>query len=604
MHLLGMSGNIILVIIGICFLIFIHELGHFLVAKKIGVRVHAFSLGFGPAIIRKQIGETEYKISLIPLGGYVKLAGEQKGEETKGEEWEFMSKKPWQRAAVLIAGVAFNTMLAFVAFVIAFRIGVPFITAEVGQTMPGGPAWEADIRPGDKIVKVNDILNPDFEDLFISIALNNSPEGVDLGIEREGKIFDVNVVPKYNQRGGVQRIGIVPVNSLEVYKIYATEDSDSPAEKAGLQVGDKVIAVNGKKINTENDFREIEGGSLGKELIITVLRDSERIDLKVTPSAVARLMIGLSCATSKIDGIKRDSLADSIGLKRDDEIVKVNTQDVKGFSGLNNALNNSQDGKITLEVVRDNSRKILELTKSGEETVKKFFDGMWPYYELTVDSTVEGFPAEEKGIKPGDRITSIDGESISEWGQLLQLVTGGQGEELEIAWMRDGKEFSKKIKPIKDEENAQGQIGVMFKRKEIIRKYGLTESCVVGVHKTVVNVKRIYLTIRGFISKKISTKALGGPVLIAQASYASAQSGMGKLLYFLAIISINLAVLNILPVPVLDGGHLLFLGIEKIKGSPVSERVLAIANYIGLALVLSLMIYATRNDILRVFNIF
>ncbi len=391
---------------------------------------------------------------------------------------------------------------------------------------------------------------------------------------------------------------------MEVYKIYATEDSDSPAQKAGLQVGDKVIAVNGRKINTENDFRKIEGGSLGKELIVTVLRDSERIDLKVTPSAVARLMIGLSCATSKIDGIKRDSLADSIGLKRDDEIVKVNTQDVKGFSGLNNALNNSQDGKITLEVVRGNSRKILELTKSGEETVKKFFDGMWPYYELTVDSTVEGFPAGKKGIKPGDRITSIDGESISEWEQLLQLVTGSQGEELKIAWMRDGKEFSKKIKPIKDEENAQGQIGVMFKRKEIIRKYGLTESCVVGVHKTVVNVKRIYLTIRGFISKKISTKALGGPVLIAQASYASAQSGMGKLLYFLAIISINLAVLNILPVPVLDGGHLLFLGIEKIKGSPVSERVLAIANYIGLALVLSLMIYATRNDILRVFNIF
>ena len=604
MHLLGMSGNIILVIIGICFLIFIHELGHFLVAKKIGVRVHAFSLGFGPAIIKKQIGETEYKLSLIPLGGYVKLAGEQKGEETKGEEWEFMSKKPWQRAAVLIAGVAFNTVLAFVAFVIAFRIGVPFDTAEVGLTMPGGPAWEADIRPGDKIVKVNNISNPDFEDLFISIALNNSSEGIDMEIEREGKIFDVNVVPKYNQRGGVQRIGIAPAKSLEIYKIYAIEDSDSPAQKAGLQVGDKVIAVNGKKINTENDFREIEGGSLGKELIITVLRDSERIDLKITPSAVARLMIGLSCATTKIDGIKRDSLADSIGLKRGDEIVKVNTQDVKGFSGLNNALNNSQDGEITLEVVRGNSRKILDLTKSGEETVKKFFDGIFPCYELIVDSTVEGFPAEKEGIKPGDRITSIDGESISEWDQLLQLVTGSQGEELEIAWMRDGKEFSKKIKPIKDEENAQGQIGVMFKRKEIIRKYGFTESCVVGMHKTVVNVKRIYLTIRGFISKKISTKALGGPVLIAQASYASAQSGIGKLMYFLAIISINLAVINILPVPVLDGGHLLFLGIEKIKGSPVSERVLTIANYIGLGLVLSLMIYATRNDILRVFNIF
>lgn len=604
MHLLGISGNIILVIIGICFLIFIHELGHFLVAKKVGVRVLVFSLGFGPAILRKKIGETEYKLSLIPLGGYVKLAGEQRGEGTKGEEWEFMSKKPWQRAAVLIAGVVFNTVLAFVVFVIAFRIGVPFDTSEIGRTMPGGPAWEVDIRPGDKIVKVNNILNPDFEDLFISIALNSSSEGIDLRIEREGKIFDVNVVPRYNERGGVQRIGIAPAKSLEIYKLYATEDSDSPAQKAGLQVGDKVIAVNGKKINTENDFREIEGGSLGKELIITVLRDSERIDLKITPSAVARLMIGLSCATSKIDGIKKDSLADSIGLKRGDEIVKVNTQDVKGFSGLNNALNNSQDGKITLEVVRGNSRKILDLTKSGEETVKKFFDGIFPYYELIVDSTVEGFPAEKEGMKPGDRITSIDGKSISEWDQLLQLVTGSQGEELEIAWMRDGKEFSKKIKPIKDEENAQGQIGVMFKTKKIIRKYGLTESCVVGMHKTVVNIGRIYLTIRGFISKKISTKALGGPVLIAQASYASAQSGIGKLMYFLAIISINLAVINILPVPILDGGHLLFLGIEKIKGSPVSEKVLTIANYIGLGLVLSLMIYATRNDILRVFSIF
>ena len=133
MPFIGMSSNIVLVIIGIGLLIFIHELGHFLVAKKIGVRVYAFSLGFGPAIISKQIGETDYRISLIPLGGYVKLAGEQREESNTGEEWEFMSKKPWQRAAVLIAGVACNTLLAFVAFIIAFRVGVPFITAEIGR---------------------------------------------------------------------------------------------------------------------------------------------------------------------------------------------------------------------------------------------------------------------------------------------------------------------------------------------------------------------------------------------------------------------------------------------------------------------------------------
>ena len=137
MPFIGISSNVILVIVGIGLLIFIHELGHFLVAKKIGVKVHAFSLGFGPALIRKQIGDTDYRISIIPLGGYVKLAGEQREDSNTGEDWEFMSKKPWQRAAVLVAGVTCNTILAFIAFIIAFRVGVPFITAEIGQALPG-----------------------------------------------------------------------------------------------------------------------------------------------------------------------------------------------------------------------------------------------------------------------------------------------------------------------------------------------------------------------------------------------------------------------------------------------------------------------------------
>ncbi|MFQ5963951.1 MAG: RIP metalloprotease RseP [Candidatus Scalinduaceae bacterium] len=603
MPFLGMSTNIILVIIGIGLLIFIHELGHFIVAKKIGVRVFVFSLGFGPPIFMKKIGETEYKLSLFPLGGYVKLAGEQTGKECKGEEWEFMSKKPGQRAAVLAAGVVFNTFLAFIAFIIAFRIGVPFVTAEIGQTIPGWPAWEADIKPGDKIIKVNKIQNPDFEDIFISVALNNSPEGINLEIEREGKTFDVNVIPRYDAAFGIQRIGIAPAKSLEVNKLFALEGTDSPAQKADLRIGDRIIAVNGAKITTENEFREIEKANPGKELILTVSREGKMIELEITPSIVSRWMIGLSCATTEIIGIKMDSLAYSSGIKKGDKIVKVNSKDVKGFSQLINAITNSPIGKITLEILRGNTTKIIELTKSDEETVKKFFDGISYHYGLTVDSTVEGFPAEKVGIKPGDHITAIDGKDISEWNHLLQFVTNSHGKELEFTWIRGNERFVKKIRPKKDKQNAQGQIGVMFGEKKIVRKYGLIGACKIGTYKTIVNVKRIYLTIRGFFTKKLSTKALGGPVLIAQASYESAKSGIGKLLYFMAIISINLAVLNILPVPVLDGGHLLFLGIEKIKGSPLSERTLAIANYIGLALILSLLIYATKNDIMRILNI-
>jgi len=603
MPFIGMSSNIVLVIIGIGLLIFIHELGHFLVAKKIGVRVHAFSLGFGPPIISKQIGETNYRLSLIPLGGYVKLAGEQREESNTGEEWEFMSKKPWQRAAVLVAGVSCNTLLAFVAFIIAFRVGVPFVTPEIGRTMPGWPAWEAGIRPGDKIVKINNVSDPDFEDVFISVALSGSPEGINMEIERDYQTFDVNVVPRYDPTVGIQRIGIAPATTLEVHKIFAIKNSDAPAQRSDLHVNDKVLEVNGKKIITENDFREIELANPGKELNLTVLRDDRKIDVKVTPSVVARWMIGLSCATTKLDGVKKGSLAYSLGLQKGDEIVKVNLQDVHGFTELINTIKGSRNGIVTLQVARGNGTKYIKLTKLGEETVKEFSEGIFPHYGLIVDSTVEDFPARNIGIEPGDTITSIGGENVTEWNQLLTLVTASQGKEFEISWMRNYETFTKTITPKKNEKNAQGSMGIKFKEKKIIRKYGLAKSCMVGTHKTVVNIKRIYMTIQGFVSKKLSTKALGGPVLIAQASYESAKSGIGKLMYFMAIISINLAVINILPVPVLDGGHLLFLGIEKIKGSPISEKTMAIANYIGFALIISLMIYATKNDIMRLFKI-
>ena len=603
MPFIGISSNVILVIIGIGLLIFIHELGHFLVAKKIGVRVHAFSLGFGPAIIKKQIGETDYRVSLIPLGGYVKLAGEQREDSNTGEDWEFMSKKPWQRASVLVAGVTCNTILAFILFIAAFKVGVPFITAEIGQTLPGGSAWEAGIRPGDKIVRIDNVIDPDFEDIFISVALNGSPEGINMEIERDNETFEVNVKPEYDASVGVQRIGIAPASTLEVHKIFTVENADTPAEVSELHANDEILEANGKAIATVSDFRVIVNANPGKVLNLSVLRDGQDVDIKVTPSVVTRWMIGLSCATSKIDGVKNDSFAHSLGLEKGDEIVKVNSQNVHGFSELIETINDSPDGIITLQVKRDDETKHIKLTKLGEETVKEFAEGLFPHYGLTVDSTVEDFPAEKTGIKPGDTITSISGENVTEWSQLLTLVTASQGKEFEIAWTHNYETITKTIKPQKNEKNAQGVLGVKFREKKVVRKYGLAQACVVGTHKTTINIKRIYLTLQGFISKKLSTKALGGPVLIAQASYESAKSGIGKLMYFMAIISINLAVINILPVPVLDGGHLLFLGIEKLKGSPVSEKTMAIANYIGMGLVLSLMIYATKNDIMRLFHI-
>ena len=125
---------------------------------------------------------------------------------------------------------------------------------------------------------------------------------------------------------------------------------------------------------------------------------------------------------------------------------------------------------------RDNEIKNIKFTKLGEETVKEFSEGIFPHYGLTVDSTVEGFPAEKTGIKPGDTITSISGENVTEWSQLLALVTASQGKEFEIAWTHNYETITKTIKPQKNEKNAQGLLGIKFREKKIVRKYGFAQS--------------------------------------------------------------------------------------------------------------------------------
>jgi len=604
MPYVNVSTNVLLVIAGIGLLIFIHELGHFLVAKKIGVRVLAFSLGFGPALFKKKWGETEYRLSLVPLGGYVKLAGEGPEEEKTGASWEFSSKSAGQRASVFVAGVALNAVLAFIAFIVAFQIGVPFITPEVGQVMPGWPAWESGIQRGDKIVEIDGNKDLDFEDLFTIVALSNPATGVSLKVERDNKTFDVTVMPKYDEEHGIQRIGIMPATSLEIDKIFAFENNDAPARDAGIQVKDIVTVVNGKRISTENEFREVEVVNAGKEISFTVLRDNKEVELKVTPSRVSRRMLGISCATAILDGVKNNSIASSSGFMKGDEILEINSKPVTGFTDIRKFVADSKDDETCIFTVKRNDTvNLIAVPLKDTKAKEEFLDGLTPFYGLKVDSLVEGFPAEKIGLKPGDRITSLDEKEIKEWNILLQMVTTGQGKPMVIEWMRGNERFVSTIEPQKDEKSAAGRIGVKFREKTEVKQYGLFGSCIVGTKKAIINVQRLYLTLKGFFSKRLSTKNVGGIILIAQASYESANVGFGKLVYFLGILSLQLALLNILPIPVLDGGHLLFLAIERIKGSPVSQRTLAIAQYIGFGLIITLVIYATRNDIMRLLTL-
>ena len=469
--------------------------------------------------------------------------------------------------------------------------------------MPGWPAWEAGIQRGDKIIEIDGNKEIDFEDLFTIVALSNPATGVSLKVERDNKTFDVTVMPKYDEEHGIQRIGIMPATSLEIDKIFAFENNDAPARDAGIQVKDIVTAVNGKRISTEDEFREVEVVNAGKGISLTVLRDNKEVELKAIPSRVTRRMLGISCATAILDGVKNNSIASSAGLMKGDEVLEINSIPVTGFSDIRKLVVESKDETCIVTVKRNNTVNLIEIPFKDEKAKEEFLGSLTPFYGLKVDSLVEGFPAEKIGLKPGDRITSLDEKEIKEWNILLQMVTTGQGKPMVIEWMRGNERFVSTIEPQKDEKSAAGRIGVKFREKTEVKQYGLFGSCIVGTKKAIINVQRLYLTLKGFFFQKTFDEECWGIILIAQASYESANVGFGKLVYFLGILSLQLALLNILPIPVLDGGHLLFLAIERIKGSPVSQRTLSIAQYIGFGLIITLVIYATRNDIMRLLTL-
>ncbi|MGB8656428.1 MAG: RIP metalloprotease RseP [Candidatus Zixiibacteriota bacterium] len=337
-------------------LVFVHELGHFLVAKKSGIRVERFSLGFPPKMIGKKIGETEYCISWIPLGGYVKMAGEEPNiDEVKGEPWEFMSKPPGIRALVVAAGPVMNLILAVLVF------------------------W-----------------------------------------------------------------GIV------------------------------------------------------------------------------------------------------------------------------------------------------------------FFAGMQDVHEEStqVGLVSPGAPADKAGIKPGDKIISISGTEVTSFTQMRKAIYQQVEKPIEVKWVRDGKQYTALITTFKDKmlnekgENVEvGKIGIGPTYTKI--KVGFFKSFIQGANTTIFILVESVKFIVGLITGTASVKLLGGPLFIVQTAGETARSGFVDLLSFLALLSVNLSLINILPIPVLDGGHLLFLVIEKIKGSPLTLKQRATAQQIGLAFLVLLIVFVTYNDVLR-----
>ena len=264
-------------------LVFVHELGHFMAARRLGVRVVVFSLGFGPKLLKVRRGDTEYCVSAIPLGGYVKMAGENPDDPRTGRPDEFLSKTKWERFQILIMGPAMNIILAVVvmAFVLAQGAEVPIYQDEppvVGAVAPGSPAERAGIQRGDLILSVAGDEVPTWDDLFIAVGTRPDRE-VSLSLIRNGQTQTVSLRTESETRFEIGNIGVLP----DINPIVASVIEGRPAAQAGLKAGDSVLAVNGERMVTRTQFIEAISRNPEREIELTISRGEQELRITATP---------------------------------------------------------------------------------------------------------------------------------------------------------------------------------------------------------------------------------------------------------------------------------------------------------------------------------
>ena len=585
-----------LAVLAVGILILVHEFGHFVVAKAVGVRVEVFSIGFWKKIIGFRKGDTEYRISVIPLGGYVKMAGEHP-DEAEGKPDEFYSKSPGQRALVFVAGVFFNMILALVGFAVAFSMGVPFTVAEVGSVQKGWPAWEHGLRRGDEVVRVNDIEDPDFNDVTQEVALGGE-DIIDLELQRGDQRLEKSIKPRYSKEMGFRWLGFRPPSTLMVTGLSQVgSDGPWPAREAGIELGDKVLAINGQQVSTAEELSTALRDSSDDSVKLRISRDGKELTKTVQTATYPHYGVGISCLSTTIEEVGKGRMWDEIGGQPGDKITAVNGKPVRSVVGLEETIAHSL-GEVEFTVQRNGETTTLEANIPDKGTLHRFLFSFEASSSTVLQWVREDSPAWEAGMRRGDEVVSVAGQSVESWQEILEQGAGRETREMK--WRHDGELVTATLTPVQHEFLPEPRLGILFgQSKTGVKQYGIVRAMKTGIMKTYGTLASIVLTFRGFAEQKVSPKTLGGVVTIAYSSYLAAQQGLPKLLYLMAFISISLAFLNILPIPVLDGGHLLFVAIEKIRGKPVPETVMAVAQYVGLVLLLMLVIYVTKNDIVR-----
>jgi regulator of sigma E protease len=537
-------GAFILVVGG---LVAVHEFGHFVVAKLLGVKVLRFSIGFGPRLLWWTVGETEYRISALPLGGYVKMAGDVPGEETPPEDRGrgFFDQQPWKRIVIGFAGPAANFLfpvLLFTAVAIAAN-GDPTPAAAVGAIVPGSAAERAGLRPDDRIVSV---ASPGtsgrplrwWEDLVDAVAPHPG-ERLSFVVDRGGQRQVLEVVPEEEDRfNGVEtdRVGVIGITPNWPSPVVVPA---APGAAGPLAPFDEITQVAGRPVAHYGEIARAFAAAGCRPVDVEVRRgagaERKALPLAAVPTcageglSVLPVQKELSAVVGRVEDGGPAALA---GLVPGDVIVAANGARVRSFrdlDGLEGALKPGQP---------------IVLGLSGGRTVS-----LVPRAETIKDR------------ETGERV------------QRLELGFGAVPRDLAM----------------------RGAVPVAT----VAASRGLAEITGVALDQTWRMTRLTAVGIFKILTGQISHRQVGGIIMLFDQSAEAAAAGIGSLLFLMALVSVNLGLMNLLPIPVLDGGHVVASLVEQVTRRPLSMRVREVATYVGLVLLGLLMILAFHNDILR-----
>ena len=682
---------ILKVVFGLGAVIFVHELGHFLLAKACGVKCEKFYVGFdvpiklfGQTIIPAKLlsfqwGETEYGIGSIPLGGYVKMLGQDdnpghneeqiKESIAEGESVEsailasgmvdqskldprsFLAKSVIQRMLIISAGVIFNLVFAILFAAIAFRMGVDYQPPVMGSVVGGGPAWKHDMA-GAEITK---IAGKDVDGYFTylhfaeNVILNSDNSAIPIEFKRPGsdEVVSVDVTPEkgfIRENPDFALVGVAPALIPVIGSKGAIEGSPAAAAVPPFEAGDKIVNVSGTPIKTEVDLRQVLFKDADIPTIFTLERtvgegkNATTKTIKTSVGVTPEKVVGFSTTWGPIAAIKFDSPATAAGLQQGDLIKKIDGEDPGDILTLDNRMIAlvKKTKTITLQVERDGNAVDISI----QPEIPKLASALGPNKPIAIDSlgiaietslTVENVdsdsPADQAGMLAGDELISVkylldDAQKADEryadlkkkplvdfvkdktsWAEVYEDVLQRlkAGTKLELTVNRDGVTKVFEMQTVESDKFFRHTRGIyLTKLEHHYQSDNWSDAFAAGATKMTDDLKRVGKTLKTLIKGDISPTNLGGPGTIAVVATSEAAASTSRLLLFLTFLSANLAIVNFLPIPVLDGGHMMFLAYEGIFRRPVNERVQLILTYGGLAFVLCLMIFVISMDVGRI----